>query len=211
MSTTYKPVPECPQELARIMSAVNALPGDTDEMFEKMSVLIAENDSRDFIENDDYWDYHKTLFQRFESIIGNKNLSQWLTGETDIFQPGVVFKFAALVEAKKVLRYIAETNRDEDSPGLDRLKKYYALEPKDRKPFIKWFFSYDYSEAKLKFEALDHLKFFLSLRKLEGLLNRVKMCPVCDGVFWAKKTNALTCGDKKCIDALQYKKKKLKK
>jgi ribosomal protein S27AE len=194
------------------MKAVNALPDDTDEMFEKMDVFIAEHNSKGFIEDaNDYWNYQKTLFQRFENIIGNKILSQWLIGKTDIFRLDVVLRFAALVEAKKVLRYIAETNRDEDSPGLERLKRYYSLVPKGNQPFIKLFFSYDYSEAKLDFKAFDYLDFFSLLKKLKGSLNRVKMCPTCDGVFWAKKTNALTCGNQKCIDSLQYKKKKLRR
>ena len=211
MPRTYTPVPKCPAKLARIIEAVNRLPDDTDEMFRKMSVFIAEHISK-YVNKDsnDYWNYQKTLFQRFENIIGDKNLSQRLIGKTDIFQPDVVLKFGALVEAKKVLRYIAETNRDEDSPGVKRLKRYYALTPKGNPPFIKLFFDYDYQEAKLDFKPFDYLDFFTLLKKLKGSLKRIKLCPICDGVFWVKKTNALTCGNQKCIDDLQYKKKKLK-
>ena len=217
MPRTYKPVPECPPKLARIMKAANILPDDTNEMFAKMDVFIAEHNSKNLSEfsNDDfrdkgsneYWDYQKTLFQHFESIIANKSLSKWLIGKTDIFRLDVVLRFAALVEAKKVLRYIAETNRDEDSQRK-RLERYYALTPKGNLPFIKQFYYYNYREEKLDFKPFDYLDFFALLIKLKGSLKRIKLCPICDGVFWAKKTNALTCGNKKCIDGLQYQKKK---
>ncbi len=48
MPRTYKPVPDCPPMLARIMKAANILPDDTNEMFAKMDVFIAEHNSRDF-------------------------------------------------------------------------------------------------------------------------------------------------------------------
>lgn len=211
MPTTYTPVPECPPKLARIMKAANILPDDTNELFEKMGVFTAEHNSKGFVEDaNDYWNYQKTLFQRFENIIGNKNLSKWLIGKTDIFQLDVVLKFGALVEAKKVLLYIAETNRDEDSQ-ITRLERYYALAPRGNLPFIKQFYYYNYREEKLDFKPFDYLDFFALLTKLKGSLKRIKLCPICDGVFWAKKTNALTCGSQKCIDALQYQKKKEKK
>ncbi len=37
---------------------------------------------------------------------------------------------------------------------------------------------------------------------------RLRICPICKIVFWAKRTNALTCGQQKCIDDLQNQKKK---
>lgn len=211
MPRTYTPVPECPVKLARIIRAVNRLSDNTDELFKKMGEFISEHNSKNYVENPkDYWNYfQKTAFQRFENIIGDKKLSQWLIGKTDIFQLDVVLKFGALVEAKKVLRYIAETNRDENSPG-DRLKRYRALTPKGYLPFIKRFYFYDYHEAKIDFKAADYLGFFALLKDLSGSLNRIRLCPICDGVFWAKRMNFLTCGNQKCIDGLQYKKKKLK-
>ncbi len=210
MSRTYKPVPECPPKLARIIKGVNMLPDNVDEMFEKIGEFASEYNNRSVSEilNKDL-NYQKTFFQRFENIIGNKKLSQLLIGKTDVFQLDVILKFAEFVQAKKVLRYIAETNRDEDSPA-ERLKRYFALTPKGHQPFIKLFFYYDYHEAKLDFKWFDYIDFFALLKRLKGSLKRIKLCPVCDSIFWAKKTNALTCGNQKCVDALQYKKKKLK-
>ncbi len=40
---------------------------------------------------------------------------------------------------------------------------------------------------------------------------RVRICPICKNIFWAKKNNSETCGNQKCIDSLQNIKKKAKK
>lgn len=44
-------------------------------------------------------------------------------------------------------------------------------------------------------------------RKLVSVLQsidarRLKICPICDQVFWAKRLNSKTCGDKKCVETL---------
>lgn len=46
------------------------------------------------------------------------------------------------------------------------------------------------------------------IRALDGINpKRLKMCPICNFVFWAKKTNGNTCGKKKCADDLGNKKR----
>lgn len=37
---------------------------------------------------------------------------------------------------------------------------------------------------------------------------RLRICPVCKNLFWAKKTNSITCAEKKCTDDFQNLKKK---
>lgn len=212
MPRTYKPVPECPSKLRQVIKAANRLPEKTNELFEKLGEFASEHNNRPFDENrNDYWNYHRKIaFERFENIIGDKPLAKWLVGKTDDFQLEAILNFAELVQARQVLRYIAETNRDEDSLGEDFLRRYYRLSPQGYQPFIKLFFYYDYGEAKFDFKTFDMLGFFAMLQDLKGSLHRIKLCPICDCVFWAKKTNALTCGNQKCIHGLQNKKKKLK-
>ncbi len=46
------------------------------------------------------------------------------------------------------------------------------------------------------------------IRALDGINpKRLKMCSICNLVFWAKKINANTCGEKKCADDLGNKKR----
>jgi len=33
---------------------------------------------------------------------------------------------------------------------------------------------------------------------------RLKICKICDNVYWAKKKTAKTCGDKKCVQRQKY-------
>jgi hypothetical protein len=40
---------------------------------------------------------------------------------------------------------------------------------------------------------------------------RLRICPVCDEIFWAKKTNTKTCGKDNCVNGLQNRKKKERK
>jgi hypothetical protein len=40
--------------------------------------------------------------------------------------------------------------------------------------------------------------------------SRLRMCKICHRIFWAKKTNAATCGLKKCADVLGNKKRSKK-
>ncbi len=56
-----------------------------------------------------------------------------------------------------------------------------------------------------------HFKESHIIRALDGINpKRLKMCPICKVVFWAKKINSKTCGKQVCIDGLQNCKKKCK-
>lgn len=45
------------------------------------------------------------------------------------------------------------------------------------------------------------------VRILQGVdARRLKLCPVCQDVFWAKKLNTTTCGKKDCVESVSGKK-----
>lgn len=55
-----------------------------------------------------------------------------------------------------------------------------------------------------------------SVAGLAGLIgsfdpNRLKLCPICQYIYWAKRLDSKTCGDSTCIDGFQNQKKKRSK
>ncbi|HMS41119.1 MAG TPA: hypothetical protein PKE69_12890 [Pyrinomonadaceae bacterium] len=72
------------------------------------------------------------------------------------------------------------------------------------------------SLANLKSHLFVNEKGFLDLsvsglgeivKKEKIKFDRIRICPICNFLFWAKKKNSETCGQKKCIDTLGNRKR----
>ena len=190
------------------------MPDNTVQIIEELERLAGYVNNSAFLET---WAERDALQTRFEKIVGNKKLSNLLIGIRKDKKPildinKATEKLASLEQSKRILHYIAKKNRRRREQikiyGLERLTDYFELAGERGSPYFVVPFEYD-EEKGLPSVKRPLLLKIIQKREFESF-DRVAVCPICDGVFWAKKTNALTCGNQKCIDGLQYKKKKLK-
>ena len=96
------------------------------------------------------------------------------------------------------LRYL--TNAEIIDPSL--IYMFADVEYENRAVSVKYFV--EDGEGKFRLDEVQE-----ALKGANPI--RLRVCPICKNIFWARKTNSATCGNQKCIDTLQNQKKKAKK
>ncbi len=208
MPGKYKPVPKCPAELKPIIDDANLLPRNAVQIRRKLAGLAKEVKMSPFMET---WLERDTIQARFEKIIGNKELSDLLIGKGRILLNinKARLEFASLEQSKRILHYIAERNRQKREQikldGLGLLTEYFYLIGEIGEPSFVVPFSYDEQKGlpSVKIPPLLEL-----IQKGDiASFDRVAVCPICECVYWLRKTTSETCGKKKCIDDLGNRKR----
>ncbi len=211
MTRKYKPVPGCPDELKPIMGGVNLLPDNAGEILGELKRLAGYvNESALLVT----WAERDALQARVEKIVGNKKLSDLLIGISKNKKPilninKVSARLASLEQSRRILRYIAKKNLQQreqtKSFGIDRLTDYFELAGMRGKPRFVVLFNYDEQKGL----PSVHIPPLLALIQKGDIasFDRVAVCPICQRVYWSRKTNSGTCGNKKCAINLANRKR----
>lgn len=102
-------------------------------------------------------------------------------------------------ELKKQVKFIAES-----------CSQFVSLDIDGKSFYLPRYYSTDFVQT-LYFRIVNN-KITFSANKIVEILQgadarRFRLCPICDRIFWAKKLNAGTCGNKKCADELGNRKR----
>ncbi len=55
-------------------------------------------------------------------------------------------------------------------------------------------------------DSLFHKKEFINILERENIpFFRIRLCPICENIFWAKRLDSKTCGKEKCVGELSGK------
>ncbi len=196
----------CPESLRRIIDGVNHLPVNADEILGKLIELAQVVVNLDF---DKFHAESKFYRAQVTNLNLEKEVLDYLIGEMSgaIILGLVAQNFNELILAKPVLQGIAEINREE--------KEQYGKNAFSRTPhnLIYSALAFNQGLGGIRFSATLKLSGGSFIRpNLSGLPlvfesenippERIRKCPVCQSIFWAKRFDAKTCGEKECVKTL---------
>jgi hypothetical protein len=193
MPRKYQKVSECPLKLETIIELVNLLPDDAEKVFD-------EYNGRTKIYRDGV-----IIRDTAKEILNEKIVIYCLDEERNFVEAA-----NDLLKAKKLFLVFSEMsknylslpkNKRTSSPELGLLiYKFFGSEHQDREfPALIGF-----SGVFIKPVQSELLEFF---KENDVPFYRIRLCPICQDIFWAKKTNSETCGKKKCSDELGNRKR----
>lgn len=190
---------ECPELLGRIMDGVNHLPVNADEILERLVELAKVAVNLDFdkfhVESDLY-------LAQVKELNLEKEVLDYLKVEipSQIRMGKVAQNFNELVLAKPVLQSLAEISRE-------------AIETYGKQAFINTAknrlyraFAFNHIMSGIRFSGTLHLDGNGYVRpNLSGLplilqkeaipVFRIRICPVCQRFFWAKRLESPACSE----------------
>lgn len=195
----------CPESLRRIIDGVNHLPVNADEILGKLIdlAMAATKLSPDKFKAAS--DFYRA---EIENLGPEKEVLDYIIGEmpTQITTGFAAQNFNELILAKPILRNIAEINSAE-------IEKY------GRKVFTKNQIN-PIGKIYTFYRKMDGIRFSGTLNLIDGFIRpqisgitevfrnenippeRIRECPICRRIFWAKRVDAKTCGDKECVNTL---------
>ena len=209
----YKKIADCPGELNEVIKLVNSLPKDIDFIYselkkefdsKKKALLDAPQTGKtsfDLIKLPS--EYEKKIKQLLPESVYLYTIGIFDTEfDTFSFYQGT---FAQLEPLEKLLELIQLRNL---------LTATAALKPRDFEvgasgrltfqPIINFGLS---KEGYFKPFSSPIVEIF---QRNDIQLERLRLCPICKKIFWAKRTDAPTCLDKKCSNNFHQKKKRIK-
>lgn len=202
----YKKVSECPEKLKYLIGVYNLVPADTPLKSQKELEKEAEKATKQF---DDYWsNERKVMTARFlenavleqtenypalKECISNQALFGWHNQKKNIY-----FQF---------LYFRERFNRILENADLYFQQGYKNELFFDCNKTIVFTIS---DEGKYQVKSVPSVADLFSEALVGVDASRIKRCPICKNIFWAKKTNSKTCGEPVCIDGLANYKKKIK-
>ncbi len=207
MPRKYKEVPKCPPELERIFNKVNSLPANAGEITKELNNLANKANNLDYEDSEGI----SSLRLRFVNLISDIELFKPLVKKilssphSSLLMKLATRKIADIEQSQRVLRYIAQTNRNPEAAGIDLLNMYHRLAGGAGEPFFR--VTFNYKDGKFRTYGARLLPI---LRKTGISFSRIAECPNCKCIYWARKANSGTCGEKKCADALGNQKRRLK-
>ncbi len=196
-STKNEAVRVCPESLGRIIEGVNNLPVDIEEIQKRLVELAKE------VINSDYESVLANIESYRAEIVKlklKKQVLDYLIGE----MPGAIIlglvaqNFNELILAEPVLQGIAEINQEE--------KEQYGKNAFSRTPhnLIYSALAFNQGLGGIRFSATLKLSGGSFIRpNLSGLPlvfesenippERIRKCPVCQKIFWAKRIESPAC------------------
>lgn len=205
----YKKVSQCPEELQKIFYWVNGIKNEA--QFDE-AVTLCETLVELEIEGRSEEEMEKILKTYF-----NKKFFAYLTSGKQFSFQSALRRFTDIIGARPFLLSICKTNSKEmKERGKDAFTKNgYSLRNKEslfykgfeRPEDPKELYPFDYFTGTLTLDSKGNIRPRLSgfieiCSKYNIPFVRIRMCPVCNNIFWAKKLNAKTCGNDKCSDSL---------
>jgi hypothetical protein len=203
----YEKKAECPPKLKDLIELVNLLPDSDPQTVKKELYEVIFNYDWD----NNYFGH--TLFDEVEYFLGSGRLTQHLfnkieseadyEGTIDVFS--LCDHFADLVRTKSIFIKIAESyNNSVENSG----ERQYELRRRFNK--FRFEFSTELIVNNQGFLKPRHNEFVELFAKENIQASRIRICVICSQIFWAKKTNAETCGEKNCASTL-YNRRRLEK
>lgn len=201
----YKKISDCPESLRRIIEGVNHLPVNADEIRGKLIdlAMVATKLSPDkFMETSDFYR------AEIKNLGLEKEVLDYIIGEmpTQIMMGFVVQKFSELELAKPVLQNIAEMNSAEIEKYGRKIFTKNQINP------IGKIYTFYQKMNGIRFSGTLNLIYGFIRPQISGLTEvfqnenippeRIRECPICQLIFWAKRVDAKTCGEKECVKTL---------
>jgi len=204
----YKRLSDCPIPLQQIIDAVNDLPPDTTDVEERLFNLLYDD-------LDGKLDSEQAK-RKVKRLIKQKSVLKYMVlGMPNKFSFSIAYQnFFDLVIARPILESIASQNYE----------KLYDGKPVPNKEtsFIKINFPITGWGTEIQFSGTLYLDKKGNIRpRNSGLIdvffnydipfNRIRFCPICENIFWAKRLDARSCGKKQCSDILSQRNIRIKK
>ncbi len=183
----------CPDELEKLIDLVNLLPPEPD--IEEMSKRIADLAAEVYGRNPDGKPREiSTLQARFKALITNTELFNYLVDEFFglINMESAPKNFSYLVQSKKILQYIAQTNQQKNE---DEDFAFYRTVSGIN--FVVSFYREKNNAVRPSMPSLAEI-----LQDPEIPQTRIRLCEICSRIFWASYKNSFTCS-KPCLNALR--------
>lgn len=177
----YKETVKCPDELAEIIEMVNSLPLNADE-------VLAISDKRLYMKSAEF-------FVALKSLVGRK-IAEYCLRENS---PDLT-RYEDLLKAKSLFFHFAEIN--EQFPDLSKtkeftqklVKNFYTVDRKKREFPTRVALTMDCYVKPYKTALLEIFEFY------QIPIYRIRKCPKCKKIYWAKRTDSKTCGEKQCVE-----------
>lgn len=215
MPRKYKKLSECPKDLNELIKVINLLPKNLSEFIKKKGILESEfrdeaqqvyagiKSDRSLTDNPFLLFDTLALQAKYRDKLGALLSAEFIRAINFGIEPfsfqNATFSLTILINEKMTLLHIIESFNIWDIDFNRQL---------DHKPdfnFDKAIAAYSFNEdTSLQFTSF---KIIDILTKHKIPIERVRKCPICNNIFWAKKLNAETCGEKKCSDTLGNRKR----
>jgi len=220
-------ISECPKELEDLIDSVNLVPGDL-EKFESDLLELSKQFNTELYGKDNPT---KTRMAKLLSEYGKK-IRNLISPELEkrikytVEQNGfenVVFQLRRLVNERIMFRDIIQAFRMWD---IDYNRQPYGIDAElfklftkdfdyDRQLVLKPTFNFSKALSAFSFNQDTSIE-LLSFRVLEILtrdkipIERLRICPICKDIFWAKRIEAKTCSKRRCSNNFHQRKLRIK-
>ena len=201
----YKKISGCPNSLRRVIEGVNHLPVDAEGTLGKLidlAMVATKLNPDKFRATSDFYR------AEIKNLGLEKEVLDYIIGEmpTQIMMGFVAQNFNELILAKPILQNIAEMNSEE-------IEKY------GRKIFTKNQIN-PIGKIYTFYQKMNGVRFSGTLNLIDGFIRpqisgltevfqnedippeRIRECPICRRIFWAKRVDAKSCGEKECAKTL---------
>jgi len=218
---------ECPEKLAELLKIVNLVPSDVifptseelkeiykkrrqkrgDEFFNEKEFNESFSEDYRFTEGELYVEYLGKRDELIREIIKNyPALLEYIFDTTLSLTKNefaYAFRYIEFAELRVWLRRIAiqNTNYAFSKGAIKHFNLYISGNPQFEHKSNATYYINEKGEMDFHFEPIIE-----AVKGYDAI--RLRICPVCKNIFWAKKTNSITCAEKKCIDDFQNLKKK---
>jgi hypothetical protein len=224
-------VRECPPKLNAVIKRVNLLPSDLEDFLENLSEKrkqgVEENKISSF-----YLNYAQNLHSELQDYLlerggniwfyGEELLRELIRGKRALFILSIHSPQERMVEKNRLQsqqsRIQPKFTSPESEASFRRLKeasyRFGMIDVNNElyhifKTFDCVFVQHNYpqvDENGIVILQLSDLAESFHTEKIEAA--RIRVCSACNNIYWAKKINAKSCGERKCVERKKYLRKK---
>jgi hypothetical protein len=225
-------VRECPPKLGAVINRVNLLPSDLEDFLEQLSEMRKQKTEEDEIFGF-YLSYIQKVDLALQEYLLDREGNYWFVGEELLEQLSreqqTLFYLSLYSRQEKMVEKRRRQSRlhlkfKPKSPSEADLHRRLE-EASHRVGMINinnslyhTFKVFDRSIIQLSYPQVDEngiVKLILSdlaesfeTEKIE--VDRIRICSACGDIYWAKKSDAKSCGARKCVERKKYLRKKAK-
>lgn len=226
MVKKYQKVSECPDELQKYLNFYNLI---------EPNAVLEKIDEEDYLKRFKFsLDVPIEETKKLAVEENEKFFKEYFKDFKDDFKQAVLSKNESVLREKYKLGLVWTylLTHTPINPSYYRFYEFFYNLRRDLQLIARFFAQLRVGENLLEDESLiktksgeiftlPKFKVQLSRKETKGKINsnnilpivdvdldRIRLCEICKHIFWAKKTNAVTCGEKKCSDELGNKKRK---
>jgi hypothetical protein len=226
-------VRECPPKLNAIIKRVNLLPSDLEDFLKNLSEMRKQEVEENKISNF-YLNYAQNLHSELQDYLleregdiwfyGEELLRELIRGKRALFILSIHSPQERMVEKRRLqsqqsriqLKFTSTSPENEASARrLNEAINRSGMKDVNNelyhifKTFDCVFAQHSYPQVDengiVKLQLSDLAESFQT-EKIEAA--RIRVCSACNNIYWAKKTNAKSCGERKCVERKKYLRKK---